>query len=115
MELTFKIDTLNKVKAIRPVGSIKFIEDGDRRLREVFEQGLTAGSRMFILDMRQVKYIDSNGLGQLIGALHHVHELGGDIKLFGLQQRVLDAMVLVRLAEQFDIFDDEAQAVAAYL
>jgi anti-sigma B factor antagonist len=113
MEIT--VDRFGKIKSIRPQGPLKFVEDGDRRLRAVFEQASSDGTSRFVLDLSHVKYIDSNSLGQLVGALHHVRSQGGDIRLFGVQQRVIDAMVLVRLTELFEIFDTEAAAVASYV
>lgn len=113
--MEIRVDTYQKVKTVRPLGNLRFAEDGDRRLRNVFEEAAVDGTSRFTLDLRQVKYMDSNSLGQLVAALHRVHELGGDIKLFGVQKKVLDAMVLVRLNELFDIYDEEHEAVAAYV
>lgn len=113
--MEIQVDTYHKVKTVRPLGNLRFAEDGDRRLRNVFEEAASDGTSKFTLDLRHVKYMDSNSLGQLVAALHRVHELGGDIKLFGVQKKVLDAMVLVRLNELFDIYDEEHEAVAAYV
>jgi anti-sigma B factor antagonist len=113
--MDIKVDCYGRIKALRPQGNIRFGEGADLHLRNAFDQQASDGTRMFVLDLRHVKYMDSNSLGQLVAALHHMHELGGDIKLFGLQKKVIDAMVLVRLNELFEIYDEEHQAVASYV
>lgn len=66
-----------------------------------------------LLDLSGVTYMDSSGLAVLIEALQHVLGFGGKFGLFGLQESVQNIFAIARLDQVFEIFHDEATAVAA--
>jgi anti-sigma B factor antagonist len=76
----------------------RFLEDGDNR---------------FVLNLSDVSYIDSSGLGELAVTKSALDNKGGRVNLLGLQKRVNDVLVLTKLACVFDFFDEESKAVAA--
>ena len=67
-----------------------------------------------ILDMSEVSFIDSSGLGSVVAALRSVHKVGGDIKIAALQEKVMAIFKLTRLHHVFEIFDDCESAAQAF-
>ena len=74
---------------------------------------LTEG-RTVVLDLTNVSYMDSSGLGELIGAHTTVITAGGEMKLLNLAKRVHDLLKLTKLYTVFEVFEDEAAAVASF-
>jgi anti-sigma B factor antagonist len=72
-----------------------------------------SGSGCLLLDMSAVKFIDSTGLGVIVTAMKAAREGGGKLALFGLPAKVRSLVELTRLHLVFDIYGDEASALAA--
>jgi len=66
-----------------------------------------------VLNLSEVNYIDSSGLGELAITKSELHENGGKVNLLGLRKRVSDVLVLTKLACVFDFFEEESKAIAA--
>jgi anti-sigma B factor antagonist len=66
------------------------------------------------LNLADVVYIDSNGLGELVSSYSTVAKRGGQIKLLNLTKRVQDLLAICRLLTVFDTFDDEATAIKSF-
>jgi anti-sigma B factor antagonist len=75
---------------------------------------LSAGRRSILLNLHDVNYIDSVGLGVLVGAYATVTNQGGEIKLVNLQSRVRDLLQLTKLYTVFESYTDEVVAVASF-
>ena len=69
------------------------------------------GQRRIVLNLTDLTYIDSSGIGELVGALASVTKSGGAMRLLKPQQRVQDILGLTHVTSLFQIFDDEAAAV----
>jgi anti-sigma B factor antagonist len=67
-----------------------------------------------VLNVSGVTYIDSTGLGTLVGLYSSARAAGGDIKLCGLGQRFREVLQITKLATVFEVYDSEPQAVAAF-
>lgn len=67
-----------------------------------------------VLDLSQVRLIDSSGLGSLLAFLRKLYAKGGDLKLFGLSNQVRTAMELLRMNRLLDIFTTREEAVRAF-
>lgn len=67
-----------------------------------------------VMDMAAVEFMDSSGLGSLVGSLRLVNELGGDIKVASLQDPVRAIFELTRLHRIFEIFDDRGAAARRF-
>lgn len=81
----------------------------DRVLERVRE-----GRRAFLLDLRSVSSLDSNGLGDLIGAYRAAIKHGGTLKLLHVHDRVSHPLGVMNLAKAFQRFDDEAEALRSF-
>ena len=71
-------------------------------------------STRIVLDLEKVRFIDSAGLGDLVAWMKRARQLGGDVRLLRPHGRVRDLFELMALTRVFQIFDDEAEAVASY-
>jgi|SRR5262245_26898415 anti-sigma B factor antagonist len=71
-------------------------------------------NRKIVLNLSGVPYIDSGGLGTLVGVFSSARAAGADIKLVGLGQRLRDVLSITKLVTVFEVYDTEEQAVAAF-
>lgn len=88
--------------------------EGDAPLRDAVERLLSEGRGKIVLNLRDVTYIDSAGIGVMVGRLLSARRKGGDVKLLNLTARSHRVMTITKLLTVFDAFDDEAEAVASY-
>jgi anti-sigma B factor antagonist len=82
-------------------------------LRETLRVQVNDGTRQFVLNLGDVSYIDSSGLGELVSAYTTVRNKQGDVKLLNLTTKAKDLLQMTKLLTVFDVYDDEAKAVAA--
>jgi anti-sigma B factor antagonist len=88
--------------------------EGSVLLRDVVRDLVTKGQRKILLNLGDVTYIDSSGIGELVSAFTTVRNQGGELKLLNLTKKVHDLLQITKLYTVFDIKDDEASAVAAF-
>ena len=111
--MTMKVRDAGKVRIVDVAGDVT-IGKGDVALRETV-QGLLADNHIWLLlNLKKVGYIDSAGLGELVACKKRSAERNGDTKLLLPSKRVRDLLVLVKLTDVFDIFEDELQAVGSF-
>ena len=80
-------------------------------LREAISTGLSNGERRLLLNLAEVNYIDSTGLGELISARTSVKKQGGQVQFLKLTNKVRDLLQITKLYTVLDIKDDEAEAI----
>jgi len=90
------------------------IGEGDVALREAFVERLDLGNRMFLLNLEQVKAIDSSGLGELIRCKATAASRGADVKLLHVNLKARKLLTMSSLVGVFEMFDDENLAVASF-
>ena len=73
------------------------------------------GFRKILLNLADVNYIDSSGLGELVSSYTSVKNSGGELKLLNLTSRVRDLLVITKLVTVFDVKDNEAAAVSSFV
>jgi len=88
--------------------------EGSVLLRDMVRDLVTKGQRKILLNLGDVTYIDSSGIGELVSAFTTVRNQGGDLKLLNLTKKVHDLLQITKLYTVFDVKDDEATAVAAF-
>jgi anti-sigma B factor antagonist len=84
------------------------------QLRDAVRDLLGKGSKQILLNLGDVTYIDSSGIGELVSAFTTVRNQGGDLKLLNLTKKVHDLLQITKLYTVFDVKDDEASAVASF-
>jgi anti-sigma B factor antagonist len=83
-------------------------------LREKVAALTAGGSRNLVLNLEQVDFIDSTGLGALVIAASTLRKAGGNVKLLNLNRRNIELLIMTKLATVFEIFNDEQDAVNSY-
>src|SRR5947199_8991721 len=88
--------------------------EGSVVLRDTIREVLGKGEKKILLNLGDVTYIDSSGIGELVSAFTAVRKEQGDLKLLNLTKKVHDLLQITKLYTVFDVKDDEASAIAAY-
>jgi anti-sigma B factor antagonist len=83
-------------------------------LRDALRVHLAQGGKNVILNLAEVDYIDSTGLGAMVMCFTALRKSSGRLVLLNLNQRQLELLVLTKLSTVFEIFDDEQQAVNSF-
>src|SRR6516162_7795660 len=88
--------------------------EGSVVLRDTVKDLLGKGQKKILLNLGDVSYIDSSGIGELVSAFTSVRNQGGELKLLHLTKKVHDLLQITKLYTVFDVKDDEAAAVQAF-
>jgi anti-sigma B factor antagonist len=88
--------------------------EGNVMLRDIVRDLADQGNRRIVLNLVEVNYIDSSGLGELVKTHTTIRNKGGEVKLANLNKRVHDLLHMTRLAAVFDIHQDEASAIQSF-
>lgn len=106
----------------RKVGDVLIVElsgrmtigQGDAEAGDAVRSALASGERKILLDMDDVPVVDSSGVGELISCYTSANNRTATVKLLKLSPRVGDVLKSTRLIGVFEIFDDEAEAIASF-
>ncbi len=88
--------------------------EGSVTVRDAVKDAVNKGAKNILLNLAEIDYIDSSGLGELVSAFTTVKNQGGELKLLHLTAKVHDLLQITKLYTVFDIKDDEAAAVASF-
>ena len=88
--------------------------EGSIVLRDAIREILSKGNKKILVNLGDVNYIDSSGIGELVSAFTTVKNQGGELKLLNLTRKVHDLLQITKLYTVFDVKDDEASAIASY-
>jgi len=83
-------------------------------LKERINEKITDGRSLILINLSDVPYMDSAGLGVLVSGLKNANRLSGDLRIWGLQDEVKSIFELTRLNKVFQIYEDEMAAVSSY-
>jgi anti-sigma B factor antagonist len=88
--------------------------EGDVQIKERIKDLLADGQRRILLNLGDINYIDSAGLGALIGTYTTVKREGGQLKLINLTRRIQDLLAITKLITVFDTYDSEKEALNSF-
>jgi anti-sigma B factor antagonist len=88
--------------------------EGSVQLRDAIRDLLSKGQKLILLNLADVNYIDSSGIGELVSAYTTVRNQGGELKLLNLTKKVHDLLQITKLYTVFDVKEDEANAIASF-
>ena len=88
--------------------------EGSVVLRDTVRDLLAKGEKRLLLNLGDVTYIDSSGIGELVSAFTTVRNQGGELKLLNLTKKVHDLLQITKLYTVFDVKDDEAAAIGSF-
>ena len=108
--------------SIRQVGDVTVIDatgritlgEGASTFRDAVRDLASKGDKKLLLNLSDVTYIDSSGIGELVSGFTTVTNHGGVLKLLGLSKRVKDLLQITKLYTVFEVFDDESTAVRSF-
>jgi anti-sigma B factor antagonist len=106
----------------RVVGGVSILDlsgkivlgEGDLQVKERIKDLLADGQRRILLNLAEVNYIDSAGLGSLISSYTTTKREGGTLKLVNLTKRIQDLLAITKLITVFETFENEPEALASY-
>lgn len=107
---------------VRQVGDVSVMDangrvtlgEGASMFRDEVRDLLAKGNNKILVNLADVSYIDSSGIGELVSAFTTLSNQGGQLKLLHLNKRVKDLLQITKLYTIFEVFDDEAQAVRSF-
>jgi anti-sigma B factor antagonist len=100
--------------AILDVSGRVTLGEGLADLRDSIREALAGDQKNILMNLGEVSYIDSSGLGQLIGSYATITSRGGQMKLLNLQKRVNDLMQITKLLTIFETYTDEKTALGSF-
>lgn len=101
------------VTIIEPKGKIT-IGEGDVQLKEEIMKLLGENKTSLVIDLGGVSYMDSSGVGELVGVLTSVKKRGGELKLSNLAKKIQELLSITQLMTIFDTYESTNDAVAAF-
>jgi anti-sigma B factor antagonist len=88
--------------------------EGASAFRDRIRELVAEGKKKVLLNLSEVSYIDSSGIGEMVSGFTTVTNNGGSLKLVGLNKRVKDLLQITKLYTVFEVFDDEAAAIQSF-
>jgi anti-anti-sigma factor len=101
------------VTIISPEGKIT-LGDGDQELGEAVRGLLDQGHRKFIINFSKVSYLDSSGVGELVGCYTSIKNRGGEMRVCGMNSRIYNLITMTSLHSVFDVKDTEEESLAGF-
>lgn len=106
----------------RQVGDVTVIDaagritlgEGASAFRDTIRDLAAKGNKKLLLNLADVSYIDSSGIGEMVSGFTTITNNGGQLKLIGLSKRVKDLLQITKLYTVFEVFDDEADAIRSF-
>lgn len=113
MNIQLMTRQVGDVSVIDVVGRIT-LGEGASTLRESIRELVSKGNTKILLNLGEVSYIDSSGIGELVSGFTSVTNQGGVLKLLGLSKRVKDLLQITKLYTVFEVYDAETTAVRSF-
>ncbi len=107
---TRKIDSVNVVD----INGKIILGEGNIILRDTIRNLLARGEKKILLNLGDVTYIDSSGIGELVSSFTTTTNQGGQLKLLNLTKKVQDLLQITKLLTVFEVFTNESQAVQSF-
>lgn len=106
----------------RQVGNVMILDlsgkltigEGDELLKDKINSVIHQGHKNLVLNLADVPYVDSAGLGQMVSTLHTVNRQDGKLKLLNLTSRIKDLLSITKLLTVFDAFENEQEALDSF-
>jgi anti-sigma B factor antagonist len=113
MDIKIEERPIGRVTVLDIVGKLT-IDQGAQHLKDKINSLISQQRTHIVLNLKNVPYIDSGGLGQLVASYGSVMKTGGALKLLNVSSRNHDLLSITRLVTVFESFDSEAEAVQSF-
>jgi len=111
--LDIELRSLGQVKMVKLRGKLN-LGDAVDRFRDTLADLMSSGDTRVVLDLSEVPWIDSSGIGLLVKILTSAKQKGGSIKLLNPSKFTVQTLKMICLLELFEVFDDQEKAVASF-
>ncbi len=111
--MTIDTRSVNGVTVLDLHGKVT-IGEGSREVREKIRELLENGNKNILMNLGDVSYVDSAGIGELVSSYTTVTNQGGQFKLLHLTKKIRELLAITKLLTVFDSFDDETVAVGSF-
>ena len=107
---------------IRKIGDVQIVDwkgkitlgEETMAVRNTVRDIVTGGGKKLILNLGEVNYIDSSGVGELVSTYTSVTNSGGQLKLLSLTKKIRELLAITKLLTVFDVYDDEQAAISSF-
>jgi anti-sigma B factor antagonist len=107
---------------IRRVGDVQIVDwkgkitlgEETMAIRNTVRDIVKGGGKKLVLNLGDVHYIDSSGVGELVSTYTTVTNAGGQLKLLNLTKKIQEVLAITKLLTVFDVYDDEKKAVGSF-
>ena len=106
--------SVGEVMIVDVSGKITLGDGGDAILKDKMQSLMLQGKKHVILNLGDVSYVDSAGLGEIVQAYATMNKGGGALKLLNTTKRIKDLLAITKLLTVFECHDDEAEAVKSF-
>jgi anti-sigma B factor antagonist len=103
----------NSIVILDLEGNIR-LGEGSRELHNAIRGLVDRGEKKILLNLANVSYIDSSGLGELVGGYTTLQKNAGELKLLHLTQRITELMTITKLLTVFDVYENEEEAINSF-
>jgi anti-sigma B factor antagonist len=111
--LDIELRSLGQVKLVKLRGKLN-LGDAVDRFRDTLADLMASGDTRVVLDLSEVPWIDSSGIGLLVKILTSAKQRGGSIKLLNPSKFTVQTLKMICLLELFEVFDDQEKAVSSF-
>jgi anti-sigma B factor antagonist len=111
--LDIELRSLGQVKLVKLRGKLNLGDSVDR-FRNTLDDLMGSGDTRIVLDLSDVPWIDSSGIGLLVKTLTSAKQRGGSVKLLNPSKFTVQTLKMICLLELFEVFDDQEKAVASF-
>ncbi len=111
--MTIDTRSVNGVTVLDLHGKVT-IGEGSREVRETIRELLENGNKNILMNLGDVSYVDSAGIGELVSSYTTVTNQGGQFKLLNLTKKIRELLAITKLLTVFDSFDDETAAIGSF-
>jgi anti-anti-sigma factor len=103
----------NDVLILYPEGKVT-LGDGDQELGEAVRTALMNGERKIVINFSKVSYLDSSGVGELVGCYTSIKGKGGELRICGMNSKIFSLIKMTSLHSVFEVKDTEEEALAGF-
>jgi anti-sigma B factor antagonist len=111
--MNIKARAVNDVTVLDVSGKIT-LGEGTQALRGEIRKLLDEGHKKILLNLGEVSYVDSSGIGELVSAYTTTSNKGGSLKLLNLTKKLQELLSITKLLTVFDVHDDEQKALSSF-
>ncbi len=112
-DMQIKIGDRGAVKVVELVGPIT-LGSGDLKVRETIKELVSGGHQKIVLDLGEVPFMDSTGIGELVAAYTSARNRGATLKLARLTRRIKDILDIAQLSAVFESYESVEEAVVSF-